>query len=215
MIPIIPGILPFGLIMGSVAVNANLSNLQTTGLNTVIFAGASQLASVDLLSQSASSIIIILTGIIINMRFVLYSAAFAPILKNTSFLTKSIAAYLLTDQSYAVSVSKDSEFSSNNERVAFFFGNSICMAIAWHGSVILGVLFGNFAPDSLSLDFAVPLSFIALTIPTLKSKAHVSVALCSLILSCALFHIPFNLGLLITGTISIALAVYMTRRKNE
>lgn len=213
MLPIIPGVIPFGLIMGTVAVEAGLNNLQIGQLNIFVFAGASQLAAVELLSNGVSAFIIILTGLIINLRFILYSAAFAPIVKNSSFLVKSATAYLLTDQSYAVSVAKEKELSTNKQRLNFFFGNALCMSICWHISVALGVLFGNFAPKSISLDFAVPLSFMALTIPTLISKNHIYVAFSSSVLACILYSLPFNLGLMVTGMISISLAAFLTRRK--
>lgn len=213
MLPIIPGVIPFGLIMGTVAVEAGLNNIQIAQLNLFVFAGASQLAAVDLLTNSVSAFIIILTGLIINLRFILYSAAFAPIVKNSSFLVKSMTAYFLTDQSYAVSVAKDNEFSSDKERLHFFFGNAICMSLFWHVSVAFGVLFGNFAPKSLSLDFAVPLSFMALTIPTLISIKHLYVALTSTVLACVFYTLPFNLGLMVTGICSISLAVFLTRSR--
>lgn len=212
MFPLIPGIIPFGLIMGTVAVNAKLSIFNTMILNSVVFAGASQLAAIDLLVQNADYLIIILTGLIINMRFILYSAAFAPVLKNSSFLIKSICAYLLTDQSYAVSIANEDKFSTNNDRVSFFLGNATCMFIVWHLSVLLGTLFGNFAPQSLSLDFAVPLSFMALVIPSLKTKKHKIVALYSTVASCLFYKMPFNTGLLITAFSAITLSIFVTRR---
>lgn len=213
MIPIVPGVIPFGLIMGTVANQAGLSSLQTAELNLFVFAGASQLASIELLTQGTSAVVIILTGLIINLRFILYSAAFAPIVKNSSFLVKSFVSYLLTDQSYAVSIAKDKEFSSNKDRLNFFFGNAICMSFFWHFSVGLGVVFGNFAPASISLDFAVPLSFMALTIPTLISRNHLYVTICSTVFSCLFYKLPFNLGLVVTGIVTISFAGFLTRKK--
>lgn len=213
MLPLLPGIIPFALIMGSVASNAGLIPFEAMGLNFIVFAGASQLMAIELLTKNTNSAVIILTGIAINLRFLLYSAALSPIFKDASLLSKIIGSYLFTDQSYAVSSSKDSEFKNNKQKLQFYFGNAVLMFIFWNFFVFLGVLFGNFAPKAISLDFAVPLSFMALTIPTLKTFKHKIIALVSTILSCLLYNLPLNLGLLTTAGICIGLAVFITREK--
>jgi len=203
MFPVIPGMIPFGLIMGTVGITSGLSLPETMGLNFLVFGGASQLVAVDLMTKNTSSYLIIFTGIIINLRFILYSAANSVFLKECSFLFKLMGAYLLTDQSYAVTSAKETELRSNTERIHFYFGCGLCMFVFWNLSVLLGCLFGNIVPSSLSLDFAVPLSFMALTIPALKSKSYYFIAIQSLVLSILFINLPFNLGLIVTASLGI------------
>ncbi len=207
MLPVTTGVIPFGAVMGAVCADAHLSIWQTVGMNVVVFAGASQLAAVDLMQNHAASLVVVVTGLIINVRFLLYSAAMTPVVQRSTVATKLFCAYTLTDQGYAVMSSNESKFKNNSEAVRFYLGSTACMLISWHCSVLAGYVFGNFAPASWSLDFAVPLSFIALVIPTLKNRIYVAVAMFSSLVSLLLFDLPFKLGLVVTAILSIGVAV--------
>lgn len=213
MLPIITGVIPFGLVMGTVASNAGLSMAQTMGMNIIVFAGASQLAAVDLMLQNAPAIIVILAGVTINLRFLLYSAALSSSFEKAQLKSKAFASYALTDQTYTVLIANESHYNNLNEKISFYFGSAIPMILAWQISVLLGFIFGNFAPSSLSLDYAVPLSFVALVLPTLKNKSFYIVATVSAMLSILLQGIPHNLGLLITALLSITLGAFLSQNK--
>jgi predicted branched-subunit amino acid permease len=215
VIPIISGIIPFGAVMGSAFAEAKLSFWQAMLMNLTVYAGAAQLATIDLMKMNAAFFVVIATGLIINLRFLLYSAAMSPFLEDEKPLTKFICAFTLTDQSYATMSANQSKFQTNAEATQFYLGTSACMILTWHASVVGGFVFGNFAPPSLALDFAIPLSFVALLIPTLKSKNHLSVALFSSILSLLLYTLPLKTGLMVTALLSIGLAWIMIQKKSK
>lgn len=213
MSQIVPGVIPFGLIMGTVASNASLNVVELTGLNVFIFAGASQLIAVDLMTKNVESFIIILTGLVINLRMMLYSASFSSLFKDSSLITKTLGSYFLTDQAYAVYASTDIREKSRNEKIVYYLSSAIFMWLSWNFFVALGFVFGNFAPTSLALDFAVPLSFVALMIPTLKNHKYYYVSVCSGLLSIVFHSMPYNLGLLVAAGISLCLGAFLTRTK--
>ncbi len=213
ILPIISGILPFGAVMGSAFADAKLSFWQAMLMNTTVYAGAAQLATVDLMKVKAGFFVVVITGLIINLRFLLYSAAMSPYLKDSSPLVKFLCAFTLTDQSYATMTANHHKFQTNQDAVQFYLGSALCMLMAWDCAVIAGYSFGNFAPQSLNLDFAIPLSFVGLLIPTLKTRSHMKVAAFSSVLSVFLFRIPFRTGLMLTALISILLAWYLVNRK--
>jgi predicted branched-subunit amino acid permease len=215
IIPIISGIIPFGAVMGSAFAEANLSFWQAMLMNTVVYAGAAQLATTDLMRMNAAVFVVIATGLIINLRFLLYSAAMSPYLKEATPLIKFFCAFTLTDQSYAAMSANHDKFNTNTEATNFYLGTAACMVITWHASVIAGFIFGNFAPASLSLDFAIPLSFVALLIPTLKTKNHKMVAFFSSIVSLLLYNFPLKTGLMVTALLSICLAWLIIQRRSK
>ncbi len=215
MLPITTGIIPFGAVMGTVCAEAKLELFQSVAMNLLVFAGAAQLAAVDLMNKNTESFVIILTGMIINLRFMLYSAAVSPIFMNSNFLTKLMAAHSLTDQNYAVMSAHQDILTTNTEKIPFYFGASACMMIAWHGSVIVGFIFGNFAPASWALDYAVPLSFVALVMPSLKNYKYVMVAIFSSIFSLILKPLPYNMGLITTAVLGICLGAFLSRQKSD
>ncbi|OIQ20041.1 MAG: hypothetical protein BM556_06015 [Bacteriovorax sp. MedPE-SWde] len=210
MLPILPGVIPFGLIMGTAASNAGLNIFETMGMNIIVLAGAAQLVTVDLLTKNVDSLVIVFTGLVINIRMVLYSAAFSPLFEQSNILTKTVASYMLTDQSYAVSIANEGLYNKRNDKIVFYFGGAITMVLCWHFSVVLGLVFGNFAPSSISLDFAVPLSFMALTIPTIKNRPALLVSILSAVLSILFYGLPYNLGLVLAAGIGIAFGTILT-----
>lgn len=214
MLPITSGILPFGLVMGTVYHHAKVTLVQAAGMNVSVFGGAAQLAVIDLMLYKTSILIIIITGLIINLRFMLYSADFAPYIQNSSFWVRIFCTFHLTDQTYAVLKANESHFKTSVEAVQFFMGSCVCMLIAWHGSVLVGFVFGNFLPQNLSLDYAIPLSFVALAMPTMKNKKYIIVAILAATLAVILKPLPYNLGLLIATFISLSFATYLTRRSS-
>lgn len=213
MAPILTGVIPFGAVMGTVFFNAKLSLAQSLGMDFVVYAGAAQLAAVDLMSKHAGYLVVVITGLIINLRFLLYSAALSPVLQRSSFLVKIFSAYSLTDQAYALMSANEHKLKNAEEATQFYLGATVSMILTWHSSVIAGYIFGNFAPPSLSLDFAVPLSFAALVIPTIKNKTYLFVAIFSSLASLLLHSLPYKMGLMVTALLSIALATFLTRKK--
>lgn len=215
IIPIISGIIPFGAVMGSAFAEANLSFWQAMLMDTVVYAGAAQLATTDLMKMNAAVFVVIATGLIINLRFLLYSAAMSPYLKDATPLIKFLTAFTLTDQSYAAMSANHDKFSTNTEATNFYLGTAACMVIVWHASVMAGFVFGNFAPAALNLDYAIPLSFLALLIPTLKRKSHWVVALFSAIVSLMFNSFPLKTGLMVTALLSIGLAWIIIQKKSR
>lgn len=215
IVPIISGIVPFGAVMGSSFAEAKLSFLQSMFMNTIVYAGAAQLATVDLMKLNAAVFVVVGTGLIINLRFLLYSAAMSPYLENSSFFVKFISAFTLTDQSYAAMSANLDKFETNKQAVEFYLGTALCMILTWTGSVIAGYAFGNFAPPWLNLDYAIPLSFIALLMPTLKTNHHRVVAVVSGALSLLFYGLPLKIGLIVTALLSIAVAWFFIQKKSK
>ncbi len=213
MIPVTTGVIPFGAVMGTVSAEANLSLSQTVTMNIILYAGASQLAATELMTQHAASVVVILTGLIINSRFLLYSAALSPVLRQASWPLKLFCAHTLTDQSYAVMTANERKLETAADHVQFYLGTAVCMWIVWNSSVVAGFVFGNFAPAEWALDYAVPLSFASLVVPTLRNSRYILVAAFSSAVSIALHGLPYRLGLITTALLAIALAAALTRRK--
>ena len=104
--PILLGTTPFGIIFGVLAVQAGLPQDQAQAMSSVVFAGSAQFIAAQLLAQSAPAVVIVLTVFVVNLRHALYSASVAPHIKHLSGLWKVVLAYLLTDEAYAVAITR-------------------------------------------------------------------------------------------------------------
>ncbi len=206
MLPLLPGAVPFGMIAGVVASNAGLDALAGIGQSIVVFAGAAQLASTQLIADAAPVFVVILTGLVINLRFAMYSAALAGHLSALPRWRRWLAAYLMTDQSYALSVLRYTARPQMSlaAKFAFYMGGAIPMWTVWLAATAAGYFLGNRIPASWSLDFFVPLSFLALIVPSIADRANAAAALTGGAAAIIAWSLPFNLGLFLAALAGIA-----------
>ncbi|MEX1208587.1 MAG: AzlC family ABC transporter permease [Acidimicrobiia bacterium] len=208
ILPILLGVFPFGVIAGVAAVEAGLDTLQAIALSPIVFAGASQLATVDLVARDAAPVVIVLTALVINARFGMYSASLAPWLRGAQPAAKGLAAYLLTDQAFAVSVIHfERDQQDLGLRTAFFFGAAVPLWVTWQVSSVVGVVIGAGVPPEWSLDFAIPLVFMALLFPAIKDRGTRAAALVAGAAAVVLIGLPLNLGLLAAAALGISAGV--------
>jgi predicted branched-subunit amino acid permease len=205
-------VFPFGLIAGIAAVEAGLGTVQAYSLSPIVFAGASQLAMADLIGRDAAPFVIVATALVINARMAMYSAALAPRFRELPAAHKAVGAYVLTDQSFAVSIVRfDQRDESIRDRFAFYMGASLGLWATWQISSIIGVVVGTGIPESWSLDFAIPLVFMALLFPAVKDRSTTAAAVVAAIGAVAFVGLPLNLGLLAAAACGIAAGLIADR----
>ncbi|HVW34603.1 MAG TPA: AzlC family ABC transporter permease, partial [Acidimicrobiia bacterium] len=124
--PQLIGTVPFGLVAGATPVNGHLGAGVAAGFSTVVFAGASQLVAIDVLTHGGTVLVAVLAACTINLRMVLYSASLAPYLTRDRLKWRMLASYLLVDQVYAVAVTRwpdrSDPASAPENRIPFMLG---------------------------------------------------------------------------------------------
>lgn len=103
-LPILVGVIPFGMIYGALAISAGIPALQAQLMSCIVFAGSAQFVTAQLAHLAAPGLVIFLTVGVVNLRHALYSASLAPFVKHLSVRWKMLLAYLLTDEAYAVAI---------------------------------------------------------------------------------------------------------------
>jgi predicted branched-subunit amino acid permease len=165
------GVIPFGLVAGATTVTDGFGIFAAVGLSTIVFAGASQLAALQVLAGGGSALVAAAAAWTINLRMLLYSASMAPHLAHERTSRRLLGAYLLTDQAYAVSITRWSGAPTDPKgRFWFFLGAGGLMWVGWQVATLAGAMAGNVLPKDLPLDFAVPLVFLVLLVPTLVTR---------------------------------------------
>ena len=211
--PIVLGVIPFGAIAGIAAIEAGLTVGQAIGMSIIVLAGASQLATIELLAQDAAIATIVFTALIINARFVMYSASLAGYITALPRPRKAAVAYLLTDQAYAFSINR---FTTNSDspagRFAYYTGVGMSLWVVWQIATAGGALLGAVVPENLSLDFAIPLVFIALLVPALRDRSDVLAAGFAAILAVVAIGLPYNLSLITAAVAGVAIGVWHARK---
>jgi 4-azaleucine resistance transporter AzlC len=211
-LPILLGVVPFGMIFGILALNAGLSNLEAQAMSSVIFAGSAQFMVAKLLAESTPFFIIVISGFVINLRHALYSATLSPYLKGLSLKWKVLLSYLLTDEAFAVSVIHFQKNEDNSNKHWHLFGSGLTLWTSWQISTAVGIFVGAQIPEAWGLDFALPLTFIALVIPGLKDKPGLLVAATASIFSLIFFPLPFKLGMLMASFLAIGIGIWSEKK---
>jgi predicted branched-subunit amino acid permease len=179
--PQLIGIIPFGLVAGATPADGGLGVGAAAAFSSIVFAGASQLAAIDVLTRGGTVLVAVLAAWTINLRMVLYSASLAPFLAGDKLRWRMVASYLLVDQVYAVGVTRwpdpDDPVSAPEARIPFMVGAGLLLWSAWQISTLVGAVIGPTVPDSLPLGFAVPLVFLVLLVPAVNSRPAVVAAL--------------------------------------
>ncbi|MGH9041048.1 MAG: AzlC family ABC transporter permease [Acidimicrobiia bacterium] len=168
--PNVIGIIPFGLVAGATPVASGLGVGTALGFSTVVFAGASQLAAIDVLTGGGSVIVAILAAWTINLRMVLYSASLAPYLAREPRWRRLAAAYVLVDQVYAACIARWPQEDEPRRRIPFMAGGGVFLGAVWVSSTLAGALLGSTVPEGVPLDFAVPLVFLVLLVPVVTTR---------------------------------------------
>lgn len=211
MAPILISILPFALITGVVAVRLGLSPWQVSYGSLLIFAGTSQIAAMELFAHGASLLVILVTIFSINLRLVMYSASMAPHFRGIRPGAKALVAYLLTDQAFMIGLYGFEQRPSRGQRLRFYMGAALPLWTFWQIAVFVGALAGARLPDNWGLEFAVPLTFLALLVPVIIDRATIAAALVASTVALIAHALPWNIGLMLGALSGVATGVVVSR----
>jgi 4-azaleucine resistance transporter AzlC len=211
--PLLVGVFPFGMIYGALALNAGLSTAAAQLMSSIVFAGSAQFVTTQLVYDAAPAIVIVLTIAVVNLRHMLYSASLAPYLKDLSLKWKILLSYLLTDEAYAPSIIKYEKEGITPLSHWFVFGAGFSLWFNWQVSTALGIFLGAAIPKSWPLDFALPLTFIAMVMPMLKNRPMMVAALSAGMVALLAFGLPYKLGLILAALTGIVIGTILEGRK--
>jgi 4-azaleucine resistance transporter AzlC len=206
-LPILVGVLPAGLIFGALGKQAGFASPVVLGFSFFVFAGSAQFVALGLAVIGAPPLVIILAIFVVNLRHALYSATFSEHLARLPARWKIPLAWLLTDEAFAVASVR---FAKPDRQRAHWYllGTGLALWVTWQLSTAVGIVLGAGVPDSWHLDFALPLTFLALLTPTITDGPTRLAALASAVLAVGLGGLPYRAGLLVAVMIAVGLGVW-------
>ena len=169
-LPLQLGVAPFGLVFGVLGLAAGLTPLQTILMSSIVFGGASQVVFAQLWGSVPGPVVGASVSVI-NLRHMLYSASMAPYLRALPLRWRIPLAYLLTDEAYAVTINRLRHAPQGPYQHYHLLGTGMLLWVCWQITTIVGVVFGATIPPEWSLEFAIPLTFIAVVVPILRRRA--------------------------------------------
>lgn len=228
-LPLQFGCIPFGLLYGIAAINAGISPWLAQLGSAIVFAGASQLVIVQMIAAGAAALPIGTTLSVINLRHLLYSASVAPHVRHLSRPWRLLLAYLLTDEAYAVAILRYQRSDDNSDRQKaidrsvfnpssqdfrhwYFLGCGFTLWFFWQISSAIGIFFGATVPPEWDIDFAVPLTFIALLALLMRQQGATATAMVAGLAAILFASLPYKLGLVVAITLGLFAGVWASRK---
>jgi predicted branched-subunit amino acid permease len=211
--PFVLVIAPFGMLFGLVATEAGWTLTQVMAMTILVIAGASQFTAVQLIAENAPTLVVILTALAVNLRLAMYSASLAVHLAGASLGQRAALAYLLVDQTYGLAIGRYSgaQTWSRGDKLSYFFGASAPVVPLWYAFTWVGAVAGSAVPEAWALDFAVPITFLAMIGPMLRNRPSVLAAATAVVLSLAFNGIPYSLGILVAAAGGMAVGALAER----
>jgi predicted branched-subunit amino acid permease len=202
--PVLLGTVPFGFVAGVAAISVGLTPLQGIALSVLSFSGIAQLITCQLIAAGSPVIVTVLAASVVSLRLMMYSAAVSPHLAHLSLRWRVALAFLMTDQSFATTVQRFSDPGDRRFRHWHVLGLSLTLYVSWQAAVIVGVVFGAQIPARWSLDFAVVLTFIALLVPAVRTRADLAAAIVAAGVALVAAGLPYRLSLVLASLTGIA-----------
>ncbi|GLZ85665.1 AzlC family ABC transporter permease [Pseudomonas sp. BN414] len=215
LIPLTPGVVPFGLVAGVMAIDMGMSPGMTMAMTLLFYSGSAQMAALQLLHNDVLPVAIVMTALVINLRFVMYSASLAPFLHHLPRRWTWPLSYMLSDQSYAICILKLSSGELGRFAHFFYAGTAVTMWVSWQLSVLAGVYLGASIPSSWSLSFAIPLSFLAILVPSIRSVPSLGAAAVGGVVAVFAVDMPYNLGLVTASIAGIVAGVLIENARQR
>lgn len=195
--PLMPGSAAFGLAFGALVPVTGINPWTGVYASATVVAGASQISVLESARAGAPAVIAILTALIINARFALYSAALGPIFSAFPRRWKLGLAHLMTDQAAVIALQHANDYPDPVRRRWFVVGGALPFVVVWIVGSVAGIVAGPIIPDAWQIGFIVPLMFIAVMVPTLRRSEDVVALGVTGLVVLASRGLPFGLNVLV------------------
>jgi len=204
--------MPFGLVTGVAMVASGIAPLAAILMSVFVFAGASMIASAQLLASGTPLVMVLLATAFINLRFMMYSATLRPHFGRLPLGWRMLVGYLVADNVVGLSAGRFADHREDPAKLEFFLGVGSVIWLVWQAGVAAGALLGAGLPASWRLEFAAPLAFIAMSVPFIRDRAMLAAALAAGLTVILAHDLPLRLSIPAAALTGMAAGVWFSRR---
>ncbi|KQQ47769.1 branched-chain amino acid permease [Duganella sp. Leaf126] len=196
-LPTLFGIAAWGLVVGVAMVKSGLSVPQALAMTLLVFAGSAQLAALPLIASGAPVSVIFLTAVVVNLRFVIFSALLAPHFAHLPWRQRLLLGYISGDLAVALFLQKYPDTAPQAGKLSYLKGLIYPNWSAWQVGSIAGICLGSTVPPEWGLGFAGTLAIVCVMIPLIAGVPALCGVLVAGAVAVAAFGLPYKLGLLV------------------
>lgn len=215
ILAVAPGIAAWGLMTGVAMVQSGMSTFEALLMSLIVFAGSSQLAAIPLITAGAPMWVILVTGLCVNLRFVVFSLHLRPYVMHLPLWQRLVSGYLTADLSYVLFVKRfprpGNDAAQRRAEQAYLAGNCFVNWASWVGCSILGVVLANFIPTRWGLGFAGILALVGILCSLASSRLRMVSAGIAGAAAVAAFALPLKLNMLVAIAAAVALCLMLEK----
>ncbi|WP_426189594.1 AzlC family ABC transporter permease [Massilia sp. DWR3-1-1] len=217
-VPTLPGIAAWGMVVGVAMVKVGLTVPQALGMTLLVFAGSAQLASLPLIVAHAPIWVIFATALVVNLRFVIFSALMAPHFGHLPWKSRVAFGYVTGDMTVALFLQRFPSPAPAAGKLSYLKALVYPNWAAWQVGSVAGILLGSAVPAQWGLGFAGTLAILCITVPMVANKAVLAGVAVAALVSVLAFGLPYKLGLLVAvvaGMLTAMLVEECVERYNK
>ena len=211
MLPMLPGIAAWGLVTGVAMVKSGLGAGLALLMSLTVYAGSSQLASLPLIATGAPIWVVLLTGFVVNLRFVIYSAQWRWYFGHLPRAQRLLLGYVAADMNYAIFLKAWPEPEPQPGQIPYFLGGVAVLWLGWQVPSIAGIVLADVVPTQWGLGFAGTLALLGLTCSLLVDRATWVCAVVAGSAAVAAFALPYKLNIVVAVAAAVAAGLLMER----
>ena len=206
--PAMPGIFAWGVVTGMAMMQSGLSLWQALGMTFMVYAGSAQLAALPLIAAGAPVMLVFLTGLVVNLRFVIFAAGLAPHFAHLPWKKRVWYGYLNGDIIMAFFPRRYPDLAGPAAGKAGYYNGLCTMSwLSWQAGSVAGILLAGRIPSSQGVSFAGTLALLALLIPLVANAATAAGVLAAGAVAVLGAGLPYRLGLLLAVLVGMAAAL--------
>jgi len=195
-LPLSVGVIPWAMVTGIAMVSTGFTPIQAMGMNLIVFAGSAQLGTLPLIGAGAPLWLIVTTALVLNLRFVIFSAAIAGALRGCSLPMRWFCGHLLSDGVFAACMKRILLSKDRHWQLGYYLAPSLWGWLLWQGSALIGVLAAASIPKSWSLEFMASIAMLIILAPMARLRPMLVAAVTGAAGAVALRSMPLRLGLI-------------------
>lgn len=205
----VPAVFAWGVVSGMAMVKSGMSIFQSLGMSLMVFAGSAQFAVLPLLVAGAPLLVVFFTAMIVNLRFVIFSAAIAPHFEHLPWYRRVWYGYFNGDIAMGFFPRRfgPDTLGQPAGKIGYFSAISYPGWFGWQLGAVIGILLASQIPESWNIGFAGTLALIAIMIPMTNNMAALAGVVVSGSVAVLAIGLPYRLGLLLAMVLGMAAAL--------
>jgi predicted branched-subunit amino acid permease len=209
------GIAAWGLITGVAMGKSGLPLPLMAMMSLLVFAGSAQLAVLPLMAHGAPAWVVWATALCVNLRFMIFSAAWRPYFIGYPWHLRLRLAYFTADLNYVLFMRRFPEPRPTPEQLPYFWGGVACNWTAWQVPSMFGIFLADAVPVHWGFGFAGTLALLGVGASLISGRGTAvagGVAACAAV---AAYALPYKLNIVVAIAAAVAMGLLIDHTRTR